>query len=329
MRRIIIIGAVGALLVAILAGGAWTWLITGFERAGPLAQQTTVIIKRGAGVNAIANDLLRAGVIDDPLVFRLGIRLLAKSTPLRAGEFAFSAGTSPRAAAELLQSGKTVVRRLTIAEGLTTREIISQLNRTLGLTGAIEGVLREGSLLPETYHYAFADSRQSIVERMEAGMTRAVSGLWQDRAPNLPLKSAAEALVLASVVEKETGKSGERVRIAGVFVNRLRKGMRLQSDPTVAYGLTRGAVPLGRALTRADLKAPTEFNTYTIDGLPPSPITNPGRAAIAAVMHPLETEDLYFVADGSGGHAFAKTLAQHNQNVAKWRRIQKLKTQAQ
>jgi UPF0755 protein len=268
-------------------------------------------------------------VIVDPLVFRLGLRLLADPAPLRAGEFAFAAGISPRAAAALLQSGKTVVHRLTIAEGLMTREIISQLNRTLGLTGPVKGVPREGSLLPETYHYAFADRRQTIVERMKTGMARALSELWQDRAPNLPFKFAPEALVLASVVEKETGKSGERVRIAGVLVNRLRKGMRLQSDPTVIYGLTQGSGPLGRKLTRADLKLPTAFNTYIIDGLPPFPITNPGRAAIAAVMHPLETEELYFVADGSGGHAFAKTLAQHNQNVAKWRRIQKLGIQAQ
>ncbi len=323
MRRILF-AVTGICLIAGLATtGAWLWLKTGFERPGPLTAETKVIIRNGAGIATIADDLARSGIVADALVFRLGVRFLAAEKPLRAGEFAFPAGVSAAAAVDILQSGRTVVRRLTVAEGLTTPEIISLLNRTEGLTGLVVSTPPEGSLLPETYHFSFGDERREIVRRMGAAMEKTLADLWFDRIPDLPLSSPAEALILASIVEKETGRADERARVAAVFLNRLKIGMRLQSDPTVVYGLTEGNGDLGRALTKNDLKNPSAYNTYVIDGLPPTPIANPGRATIAAVLRPVESGDLYFVADGSGGHLFAETLAQHNRNVAKWRRIQK------
>ncbi|MCH8835131.1 MAG: endolytic transglycosylase MltG, partial [Proteobacteria bacterium] len=223
----------------------------------------------------------------------------------------------------LLQSGKTVVRRLTVAEGLTTTQVLAQLNRTEGLAGDLPSPPGEGTLLPETYHFSYGERRDAMVARMRAAMDETLARLWDSRAPGLPLKSPREALILASIVEKETALPEERSRIAAVFLNRLGKGMRLQSDPTVAYALTGGRGPLGRPLSRADLKTPSPFNTYLIDGLPPGPVSNPGRAAMAAVLDPVATEDFYFVADGTGGHVFARTLGEHNRNVVRWRKFQK------
>jgi UPF0755 protein len=221
-----------------------------------------------------------------------------------------------------LAAGKTVVRRLTLAEGLTSWAAVSLIKAAEALEGAIATVPPEGALLPETYHYSYGDSRSAIVERMRQSMQEVLDDAWARRQPDLPLQSPQEALTLASIVEKETARPDERAHIAGVFINRLKRGMRLQSDPTVAYGLTDGKAPLERPLTRADLRQASPYNTYVIDGLPPGPICNPGRAAIEAVLQPKETRDLYFVADGNGGHAFAETYAKHRRNVRKWRRLQ-------
>ena len=316
-------GRIAFLALALLVGGISAWGYAGYTRSGPLTAAKTVIVPRGAGVGDIARRLTDAGVLSGPLVFRLGVTITGADKSLRAGEYAFPAGTSPRGVSALLRSGNTAVRRLTVPEGLTTNEILAQLNGTEGLEGDAGPPPAEGSLLPETYHFAYGDRRDAMVRRMAAARDKTLAELWAAAPPGLPLKSPGGALILASMVEKETARPDERRRVAAVFLKRLRRGMRLQSDPTVIYGLTRGGTPLGRPLSRADLSAPSPYNTYLIDGLPPSPIANPGRAAIAAVLNPALTDELYFVADGSGGHVFARTLAEHNRNVAAWRKIQK------
>lgn len=320
MRRLILSLFVLILLTGIVGGGLLAWGYAEYVKPGPTIAETTVVIPQGKGVEAIANTLAEEGIIRDPLIFRLGVRLSRVDTALKAGEFAFPHGVSAKGAAEVLIKGKTVVRRLTIAEGLTSVQVFDQLVATNGLEETFD-VPVEGSILPETYHFSYGDTREAIVGRMVKAMDKTLSELWRNRADGLPLKSPQDALILASIVEKETGVRAERARVAGVFVNRLRKGMRLQSDPTVVYGLTEGEGPLGRALTRADLKTDHPYNTYTNNGLPPGPICNPGLAAIRAVLNPIKTDELYFVADGNGGHVFAKTLKEHNRNAARWRKI--------
>ena len=206
---------------------------------------------------------------------------------------------------------------------MTAAKIVKLLTALDGLSGDIAQPPGEGELLPETYHFSYGDTRNDVVDRMAGAMTRTLRELWPARAPGLPLKNELEAVVLASMIEKETGLADERARVAAVFVNRLARGMRLQSDPTVVYALTEGKGDLGRTLTRADLKTPSPYNTYVNKGLPPAPICNPGRESLVAALHPAKTKELYFVADGSGGHLFASNLAQHNRNVARWRKIRK------
>ncbi len=322
--RIVAVTVAGLFVVAVLSvvGARW-WLENAYNAPGSLAQSQTLIIPKGAGPATIAKDLQAAGVIDDNRLFRWGLKLFGDRKPLRAGEYAFPAAISPAAAALILQSGRTVQRRLTFAEGLTRAEVASTLAAAAGAIGAAGPLPQEGWLLPETYHYAFGDSRKALLKRMHDSMISLADKLWVSRAPGLPIKSVGEAIILASIVEKETGVASERSRVAAVFINRLKLGMRLQSDPTVIYGLTLGEKPLGRGLTRADLQSRTPYNTYVIKGLPPTAIANPGRAALEAVLHPADSKDLYFVADGTGGHAFARTLKGHNANVAKWRRIER------
>jgi len=304
------------------AGGALAWAWQLYTGPGPLAEARTLVIPRGSGLEATARILADSGVIAEPLIFMAGTRATGLSIRFKAGEYRFEPAMSAQAAAELIVSGRTVVRRLTLREGLTSAEMVALVAGAEGLEGEAGAVPSEGSLLPDTYFYSWGDSRGQILARQRQAMDEALAQLWPRRAPNLPLKSPEEAVVLASIVEMETGQADERPRIAGVFVNRLRIGMRLQADPTVAYGITRGAGPLRRPLSRADLDTRHPWNTYVIEGLPPTPISNPGRAALGAVLNPMVTQELYFVADGADGHLFARTLAEHNRNVARLRQIE-------
>ena len=318
VRATLILLALFSLGLALAAAIAWVRL----DGPGPLAVARAVVIPKGAGGEGIARRLLEAGVIVDPRLFRLAARALGRSKPLRAGEYEFPPHASALAAIRLMQSGRTVVRRITLPEGLTVKQALALLGQTEGLEGQVDRVPAEGRLLPETYHYSWGDSRQGIVDRMEEAMRETLARAWAGRSVPPVVKTAEEALALASIVEKETGVAAERARVAAVFLNRLMANMKLQSDPTVIYGLSRGEGGLPRALARADLETDQPFNTYTRAGLPPTPIANPGRAALEAVLNPVISDELYFVADGSGGHAFAKTLEEHNRNVARWRKIQ-------
>ena len=322
MRRTAVrLFALAVLIVGAL-GIAAAWEISRFEAKGPLNANATVIIPQGSGLSDIAHLLVQNGIVSSALTFEAGVKVFGGERPLRAGEYAISANASDRDVMDLLQSGRTVLRKVTIAEGLTDAQVAEELRAAEGLMGAVPQLPGEGRILPQTYSYTYGDSRTEIVSRMTKAMDEQLAMLWAHRAANLPLKSPQEALVLASIVEKETGRSEERPHVASVFLNRLEKGMRLQSDPTVVYALTMGAGPLGRPLTHGDLETPSPYNTYEIDGLPPGPIDNPGRESILAVTRPADTEDLYFVADGNGGHVFARNLDDHNRNVGKLRKVQ-------
>jgi UPF0755 protein len=321
MRRLLRRAHIALGIVAAVVAGAVLWGREAIERHGPLASETVLVMPRGMGLDGIARRLAAAGVIEHRWLFALGVRLSGAAGKLRAGEYAFPVEISSRGVMELLVAGRTVQRRLTIPEGKTTREVLDLIDGAEGLSGALDGAFDEGALLPETYHFSHGDSRADVAARMADAMRSVLAKLWAARAEGLPLATPREALILASIVEKETARADERRRVAGVFINRLRRGMNLQSDPTVVYAITGGEGTLGKPLTRADLETPSPYNTYLVPGLPPTPIANPGRAAIAAVLDPLVGDELYFVADGSGGHVFARTLAEHNRNVARWRRF--------
>ncbi len=326
MRRFIISAFILVVVLgAVVAGGGYLWLQRAYFAPGPSATETIIDIPKGASVAAIADILQRAGVIDHARVFRFGHRVFDDARPLRAGEYLFPAAAGAAGAAKVLKQGEPVVYRLTLAEGLTSAEAMGLLRRDPVLKGDIVGVPGEGTLLPETYHFHRGTTRTEMLRRMQNAMDATLDALWPTRREGLPISSPSEAVILASIVEKETALASERPHVAGVFINRLNKGMRLQSDPTVVYGITNGEAPLGRALTRRDLETKTAYNTYQIDRLPPGPIANPGRESIAAVLNPLPTNDLYFVADGTGGHAFAETLDAHNRNVRAWRKLQRAK----
>jgi UPF0755 protein len=308
----------GTLAVLAALGGLAAWQAQRiYLRPGPLAAEKAVVIPRG-GAEGIARTLAAAGVIDDPRAFALATWLTqVQGKPLRAAEFAFPAQASLAEVLRILREARPVQRRLTIPEGFTARQILALVERTEGLVGEVPPVA-EGGLLPETYAFQWGDSRSALLRRAEQAMAQTLAEAWEGRAPNLPLASPREALILASIVERETGVAEERPRIAAVFINRLRRGMPLQSDPTVIYAAAQGG-PFERAITRADLDRDSPFNTYRVRGLPPAPIAAPGRDALLAVTRPATTDELFFVATGDGGHAFARTLEEHNRNVARWR----------
>lgn len=322
MVKIVLRVLVGLAVLAGLIGGGAAWEgHRRFTAPGPAAQPVTVIIPRGAGTELIAQSLDGAGVISSRWVFVLGAKLRRAS--LKAGEYAFPARVSPEEAVRIIAEGKVVIHKLTIAEGLTVRQVKDLVAEADFLAGPVTRKIQEGWLLPETWHMTRDEMRDDVLARMEKAMRQTVDVLWVARAPGLPLKSKEEALILASMVERETGVDAERPRVAAVFYNRMAKRMRFQSDPTVIYGLSECLGELDHSLTRDDLQSRHPWNTYVIDGLPRTPIANPGRASLEAVLHPVKSEELYFVADGTGGHAFARSLDEHNANVAKWRKIEK------
>jgi UPF0755 protein len=314
----------------ILGAASWhAW--SEFHGPGPDAPtggtETVVTLPKGMGLNRIAETLEEQGVIGNSLIFRLGVMYYGRASELKAGDYAIPSGMSPVDIMNIIISGKSIVFKLTLPEGYTTAMALDLIRKNTALEGEITMAPAEGSLLPETYVFNRGMSRDALIRQMQADHTAVLDQYWPTRAPNLPFTTKDEAVTLASIVEKETGIASERPRVAAVFVNRLRKGMRLQSDPTIIYGLT-GGVPLGRGIRQSELEKATPFNTYVIPALPPTPIANPGKEALKAVMNPAPTEDLYFVADGSGGHAFASTLAEHEQNVQNWRQIEKQKAAA-
>jgi UPF0755 protein len=305
-----------AVILAMLgAGGAW-WARARYLAPGPLPAPRNVVVPRG-GLDEVAGALLAGGVIDDPRAFRIAAMLTSRRGPLHAAELGFPAHASLREVLQVLRTARPVQHHLTIAEGLTARQIATLLRGAEALTGDVP-VPAEGSVLPDTYAYEYGTSRAVLLARMAAALQTVLAREWAARAPDLPLASPLQAITLASIVERETAKPEERPRVAAVYLNRLRRGMRLQADPTVAFAATGGAT-LDHRISRADLDRDTPFNTYRVAGLPPGPICAPGLAAIHAVLHPAPGDDLYFVADGTGGHAFARTLPEHEANVARWR----------
>lgn len=320
---LVVIHAVLALLIAAAIGAGYVWLRGEFTQPGPAGEAETVLIEPGSGLIRIAGQLEREGLISDRRVFRVMVMLDRGEGSLRAGEFAIPESASMEEIYRVLIEGDVIHNPVTAAEGLTSAMIAEIVEASPVLTGHIEAVPSEGSLLPETYLVTRGTPRQAVLDRMAAAQDALLSELWPDRQDNLPFDTMEEALILASIVEKETGVAAERPLVASVFVNRMRRGMRLQSDPTIIYGLTQGR-PLGRGIRRSELDGLAGgYNTYQIDGLPPTPIANPGEASIRAVLDPPQSDYLFFVADGTGGHLFAETLAEHNRNVAAWRRIER------
>src|ERR671920_221535 len=281
------------------------------------------VIPRNTGTGEIAQILKQEGVIEQPLLFQAYAYMNRQRGQLKAGEFQFKAGTSVDEAIDTLIQGKAILHTVSVPEGLTSEQIMARLYEHEILTGDVTETPREGSLLPDTYKFERGTTRQQIVSTMQAAQRQAVEQIWQRRSPELPIKSPQELVIMASIVEKETGRADERTRVAGVFINRLMKRMKLQSDPTIVYGLVGGKGTLGRGIMRSEIDSATPYNTYVIEGLPPGPIANPGRAALEAVANPSRTKDLYFVADGTGGHAFAESYDPHLRNVTRWRQIEK------
>jgi UPF0755 protein len=318
--------AVTFLAIVLAAVLIFVWA---YETPGPAARQggaTTVILHRHDGVSVVAGELAEAGVIRSAALFVAAAELTRAAPRLKAGEYAFPSRASLAEVIHKLRTGDIVHHRITIPEGLTSQQAVDILNASDILVGQVP-TPPEGALLPETYDVTRGEQRAAVLQRMMDARDRVVAALWAHRKPGLPFRTPDEAVTLASIVEKETALPGERPRVAAVYVNRLKIGMRLQADPTVIYGITGGA-PLGRGIRQSELEAQNPYNTYVNAGLPPGPIANPGRASLAAVLDPPDTNELYFVADGTGGHVFAATNEEQAKNVARWRQIERSRLEA-
>ena len=319
------------LVLMLLAGGGAYAMKTAYEQPGPLDHSTVVVIPPGEGLTGIASRLQREGVITDSKVL-LAVFYWdrtksyftgAKAPALKAGEYEIRKSASMRDVIATLVEGKAILMKVSVPEGLTSYQIVQLLKAHPDLQGELTEVPAEGTLLPDTYKFSRGTERKEIVARMQADAKRFLAKLWETRSTRVPFKTPEEALIMASLVEKETGKADERDRVAGVFLNRINKRMRLQSDPTIIYAVTGGKGALGRGITRSEIDDKNAYNTYQIEGMPPTPICNPGRAAIEAVLNPADTKDLFFVADGSGGHAFAASIQDHQKNVQRWRQVER------
>jgi UPF0755 protein len=313
------------MLVTLVAAAAVYFGKRAFDAPGPAANATTVMIRPSSGVAEIADQLERRGVISDSRIFRLGVRAYGNDGALKAGEYEIKAGASMRDIMDLLKGGRSVLHSLTVPEGATVAQAWQRIAEQEALTGDMPAEMpSEGSLVADTQRFTRGTPRRQVIDKMTAEQKKLVESIWERRADDLPLKDINEFVTLASIVEKETARGDERSRVAAVFINRLKKNMRLQSDPTIIYGLFGGkGKPSDRPILQSDISKPTPYNTYLINGLPPTPIANPGRASLEAAANPSKTKDLYFVADGTGGHVFAETLDEHNANVARWRAFEK------
>lgn len=328
MRGFISIITFSTTLLLLLGVGTGIWCLHEYRKPGPLSETKLILIDRGSGLSGIAARLKSEGAITQDLIFKIAARLKKVHTQLKAGEYEIPPHASMAQILQKMVAGEVYDRKVTFREGLTSWQVVQILNRTAELSGdPITTIPEEGSLLPDTYHYMKSDTRAKMIEQMQAAMKKTQDDLWPTRVADLPIVNMSEVMVLASIVEKETGVPDERRKVAGVFINRLKRGMPMQSDPTAIYALTKGEIkedgmgPLGRRLLRKDLEIDSPYNTYKYPGLPPGPIANPGRESIAAVLNPETHNYIYFVADGTGGHVFAETLAEHEANVAKWRKI--------
>lgn len=311
-------GVLAAVLAAALLLG---WFVSGWYMSGPLAKDTPFIVPDGSTLASVAAKLEQNGAISSASAFKLRARVFGVGASIKAGEFMLPKGASPSRILSIIQGDEVLRRFVTVPEGMPSIMVYDRLMANSQLTGSID-VPAEGSILPDTYEIERGESRQAVLLRMQAAMQRALGELWAGRDQNLVVKTPEEALTLASIVEKETGKPSERGIVAGLYSNRLRQGIMLQADPTIIYPITKGK-PLGRRIRQSEIQAVNDYNTYSMIGLPKGPITNPGKASIAAVLHPAQTDALYMVADGTGGHQFASTLEQHNVNVEKWYTIRK------
>ncbi|MGY4309149.1 UPF0755 protein [Bradyrhizobium sp. USDA 4369] len=312
------------LLAMIGAGAAYYYGRQILEAPGPLQDDKIVNIPQRAGKRDIADVLAREGVIDvNPWIFIGGVYALKASSDLKPGEYAFQKNASLRDVIGVIVEGKVVQHGVTIPEGLTSEQIVARLSDNEIFTGSVREIPREGTLLPETYKFPRGTSREQVIQRMQQAQKRVLAEIWERRSPDLPVRTPEQLVTLASIVEKETGKPDERSRVAAVFVNRLKQKIKLQSDPTIIYGLVGGKGTLGRPIKRSEITQPSPYNTYVIEGLPPGPISNPGRASLEATANPARTRDLYFVADGTGGHAFTETYDLHQKNVAKLRAMER------
>lgn len=307
--------------VATLLTASFFYVLQYYSNAGPLNKNRIITIEKGLGLTAISDQLYSGGIIDHPWLFELHLRMRGQSHHVRAGEFEMPTGASPQQVFKILSTGPFVQHAITVPEGMKTSEILDLLKQDPKVDTSNLTAVKEGELLPETYYYTRQEQVDLILSRMKSAMKEALRDAWLSKGADYLLKSEFELLTLASIVEKETAKDEERAHVATVFLNRLRLGMPLQSDPTVIYGLAVEHQRSGVELSKSDLKVPSQYNTYLNKGLPPGPICNPGKASIKAVAQPIQSEDLYFVADGTGGHVFAKTYEEHMKNHQKWRKI--------